>query len=58
MVEYKFKIGEKVRHKLTEDYLIVLNRWVKTLEGNSYECRLKDYRILEFKEAELERTGA
>ena len=50
-MEYKFKIGDILQHRLTGDRVII----IKKVQGDSpqYKARLRDYIIMEFCEEEL-----
>lgn len=54
---FKFKVGERVRHQLNTDTLLVLKCYMDRMEKPVYLVRTRDMSTMEFNEFELVRPG-
>jgi hypothetical protein len=50
----KFRDGQIVQHKLTEDKLLIIHKSVLPMDRIAYTARTRDYQVREFEEVELE----
>ncbi len=56
MKEYKFRDGQIVQHRLTQDKLLIIQKSPMASEREIYRVRMMDYQVKEFDEKELEDT--
>ena len=50
----KFKLGEKVQHKLAKEWVLVVSCHEDEYSITYYKCRTKQLELIEFSEVELE----